>query len=85
VPNDADSSEQWGSRNRNERGVSVRRYAFLISPYVRVPNLRVDAFTWDRIARGLPREYKLPDEMMLGKIAQLVKEHKQAGKSAEER
>jgi hypothetical protein len=65
------------------RGVPAKRYAFLISPRVQVPDVRVEASTWDRIARGVPRDYVLPDETFLAEIAQLVRARQKAVESAE--
>lgn len=84
MPRSERSSLPWGSQRSTVRGVPAKRYAFLISSQVQVPNVRVDAMTWDCIARGVPRDYVLPDETFLEEIAQQVRARQEVEESAEE-
>jgi hypothetical protein len=81
VPNRSDSVEQWGSHKSDAsgaNGASARRYEYLFSSNMRVTDLRVNKETWDRIAHGLPRAYTMPDETLLGWVAEWVQERRQA-------
>lgn len=80
----AASPKRSASRKRQRNAppkhyVPADTYQRLFAPRIPATDIRVDSRVWDAVCKALPEDYRFPDEALIGKLLEKVKQVEQQG------